>query len=98
MSDHARYHFSVTVHTDDLPVVGCLRALADFSQRIGNKRISWGGTKDDDWRRDGNRVTFRFSTNQYREGFLSEVQRLLPTELWRAATIRDDDPATPQAR
>ena len=49
---HAMYKHSVTIHTDDLAVVNCLRALSELSQRTGNNRISWGGTKDRDWKRD----------------------------------------------
>jgi hypothetical protein len=41
--EHSDYRFSVTTRTDDLAVVGCLRALADFGQKSGNKRIAWGG-------------------------------------------------------
>jgi hypothetical protein len=67
MTDHALHRFSITIHTDDLAVVGCLRALAKFSQKTGNNQIPWGGTKDRDWRRDGRRVTFRFSAAQYRD-------------------------------
>jgi hypothetical protein len=55
--EHSDYRFSVTSRTDDLAVVGCLRALADFSQKSGNKRIAWGGTTDAYWRRNGHSVT-----------------------------------------
>ena len=53
MPDHLRYRFSVTIHTDDLAIAGCLRALAKFSQKQGNKNIPWGGTNDKVWKRDG---------------------------------------------
>jgi hypothetical protein len=96
VTSHADHKFSITIHTDDLALVGCARALAMFSQKRGNNKIVWGGTKDDDWRRDGHRVTFRFSDPAYREGFLSELRRLLPADLWSEASRRDDDPAKPQ--
>jgi hypothetical protein len=96
MVDHSDYKFSVTLHSNDLAVVNCLRSLADFSQKEGNKRIAWGGTKDTDWKRDRNRVTFRFTTSQYRDGFKEEVERLLPRDLWTITGTRDDDPAQPQ--
>lgn len=98
MVDHARYRFSVTIHSDDLAVVGCLRALSQFSQKKGNNRIPWGGTKNADWKRDGNEVTFRFSGVAYREGFLVEASRLLPRSLWQLVGQSDDDPAKPQGR
>ncbi len=96
MSDHPQHKFSVTVHTDDLAIVGCLRALSKFSQKTGNNQIPWGGTKDDDWKRAGHQVTFRFSTVQYRDGFLAELKRLLPSALWKVTATNDADPARPQ--
>ena len=96
MTDHAQHRFSITIYTDDLAVVGCLRALAKFSQKRGNNQIPWGGTKDRDWQRDHHRVTFRFSGPEYRDGFVSEAQRLLPQSIWQLDDTRDDDPAIPQ--
>jgi hypothetical protein len=96
MSDHHLHRYSVTIKSNDLAVVGCLRSLAQFSQKSGNNRIPWGGTKDADWRRDGNAVTFRFTSADYRAAFLSEAERLLPKALWAVATTSDSDPATPQ--
>ena len=93
---HSTYRFSVAVRSDDLAVVNCLRSLAQFSQKTGNNRLPWGGTKDDDWKRDGNTVTFRFTSPSYRNGFLAEARRLLPVDLWHVAGERDDDPARPQ--
>jgi hypothetical protein len=96
MSEHQKYKFSVTIHTDDLAIVGCLRALSKFSQKTGNNQIPWGGTKGSDWKRAGNKVTFHFSAPQYRAGFLAELKRLLPGELWSVAATSDDHPARPQ--
>ncbi len=48
MSHHSEHRFSITVETEDLAVVYCLRFLADFAQATGNSRIAWGGTKDGD--------------------------------------------------
>ena len=94
---HSAYKFSVTIQSDDLAVVNCLRSLSQYSQQSGNNRIPWGGTKDQDWKRDGNKVTFRFTTPEYRSGFLAEAKRLLPNSLWFVASQRDNDPASPQA-
>ena len=95
MSQHSIYKYSITIYTDDLALVGCLRALSKFGQRTGNNNIPWGGTKDKDWRRDKKRVTFRFSCPDYRDGFVSEIRRLLPEDLWQEVQRSDDDPATP---
>ncbi len=98
MSNHQLYKFSVTVETHDLAVVACLRSLAEHSQKTVNNRIPWGGTKEPDWRRSGHRVTFHFSTPEYRKGFLSEITRLLPASLFAAVAESDDDPAKSQSR
>ena len=52
MSDHKDYKFSITVHSEDLAVVNCLRSLSQYSQKTSNNRIPWGGTKDADWKND----------------------------------------------
>ena len=95
MTTHADHRFSITVSTHDLAVVNCLRSLSKFSQKTGNNNIPWGGTKDTDWLRDGYRVTFHFSSAEYRSGFVSEVERLLPRVLWTEVSRSDHDPATP---
>lgn len=95
---HADHKYSITVQTDDLAVVGCLRALAKYSQKVGNNQIPWGGTKNKDWKRDHRHVTFRFSAPEYRNCFLSEVERLLPKASWKLIGTSDDDPASPQRR
>ena len=94
---HAAYKFSITVHSDDLAVVNCLRSLSQYSQQSGNNRIPWGGTKDQDWKRDERTVTFRFTTPAFRSGFLTEAQRLLPQGLWSVVRQSDNDPASPQS-
>ncbi len=93
---HSTYRYSVTVQSEDLAVVNCLRSLSQFSQKTGNNRIPWGGTKDEDWKRGGSCVTFRFTTADYRAGFLAEAARLLPKELWSVVRQNDNDPAKPQ--
>ncbi len=95
---HYEYRYSVTIYSEDKAVVNCLRAPSQYSQRTGNNRIPWGGTKDGDWKRDGACVTFRFSSADYRVGFLSEVKRLLPHNLWSVARQNDNDPASPQPK
>jgi hypothetical protein len=94
---HRDYRFSVTVHSEDRAVVNCLRALSQISQREGNVRIPWGGTKDADWERDGGKVTFRFTSPGYRQGFIEVAERVLRTGLWREVARSDSDPASPQS-
>jgi len=98
MTNHSDHKYSITVHTDELPIVGCLRALSKYSQRTGNNQIPWGGTKDKDWERDHHQVTFHFSSAEYRDLFVREALRLFQPDLWRELARRDNDPAKPQTR
>ena len=97
MSQHNKYHYSVTMHTSDEAVLHCLRALSQYAQRNGNVRIPWGGTSKDNWILHNHCVTFRFSKPEYRKIFIKEVSCLLPKALWRIINENDNDPATPQA-
>lgn len=94
MTRHADHKVSVTIQTDDLAVVNCLRALSKYSQKTGNNNIPWGGTKDRDWKAQHHQLTFHFSDPAYRDGFLSELKRLLPKSLWNETDRDDNDPAT----
>jgi hypothetical protein len=93
---HSLDRFAVKCPTPDLPVVYCLRAIAEHSQKEINPRIAWGGTKDADWQRDGACVTFRFSSPQNRESFVQTATRLLPRDSWAEVSRSDDDPARAQ--
>jgi len=95
MTTHADHKFSVTIQADDLAVVNCLRALSKYSQKTGNNNIPWGRTKDRDWKVQCHQLTFHFSDPDYRDGFLSELRRLLPKSLWKETDRDDNDPATP---
>ena len=93
MTVHSDHRFSITVYSDDLAIIGCLRALAQFAQASGNNRIAWGNTKESDWKAAGNRVTFRFTTAAYRESFLDHARRLLLKDSWTPEGRSDNDPA-----
>lgn len=97
MSTHNDFHYSVTIHTDDLALLGCLRALSQHAQATGNARIPWGGTKREDWERKNHHATFHFTCEGYRDDFLSHARRLLPPNLWNVTAQKDDDPASPQS-
>lgn len=95
MNQHAAYKYSITIYTDDLAVVYCLRTLSQYSQKTGNNRVTSGNTKKSDWDSNNHRVTLRFSNPEYREGFVSEIKRLLPKDLWAEDSRSDNDPAKP---
>ena len=94
---HSDHHFSIQVQTNDLAVLYCLRALADYSQEKGNTRITWGGTSREDWRRNNNRVKFHFSEDKYRARFVAESKRVLPEGTWQVIKQSDSDPAIPKS-
>ncbi len=98
MTTHADHCYSITVYTAKLEVLQCLRALADFAQVIGNKRIVWGNTKKSDWKANGNQVTFHFSKPGYRDDFVVTAQHLLPIDSWREVKRSDANPAQPARR
>ena len=93
MTRHSEYHYSVTIKTDDEGIVSCLRALSQYTQLTGNKRIPWGGTGKSNWVRDGRCVTFFFSEPEYRRIFIKEISRLLPKALLEK--IKEDDNKIP---
>lgn len=97
MSQHDEFHYSLTVRTDDLAVLHCLRALSQHAQKTGNKRIPWGGTKESDWKKSGHCVTFHFTSRTYRSDFVAQLDRLLPKHLWENIRENDLDPAVPQS-
>jgi hypothetical protein len=97
MSTHADHRFSIRVQTDDIAVLYCLRALADYSQETGNTRITWGGTKKEDWERSGRSVVFRFTRPTYRTRFIKEASRVLPAGSWAKVAENDNDPALPRS-
>jgi hypothetical protein len=95
---HADHYFSVRVRTANLAAAYCLRAIADFAQQTGNSRIAWGGTTDDSWKQSGGIMTFYFSAEKYRGGFLEAASRLLPQNSWHEDSQPDSVAATPRSR
>ena len=88
MIKHAGRQFSATLSTPDLALVGCLRALAEFSQTSSDDPC---GAEENNWRAAGQKVTFRFATALDRALFKNEVRRLLPAHLVRFYAESDDD-------
>ena len=95
MAQHDAYHYSVTVHTDDVWVLACLRGLSFQAQATGNRSIPWGGTGEKEWNGSGHQITYRFTSEAYRSNFISEVERLLSGR-WIQVDVNDSDPARPR--
>lgn len=93
MSLHKDHKFSITIHTNDIAILYCLRALADYAQKTGNTRITWGGTTKNNWKKNNNTVTFRFTKSGYWVDFNEEAKRVLPTNSWEQRGESDNDPA-----
>ncbi len=98
MSDeeYQRCHFSITCFTEDPAVVHCLRALCHFAEDGVKPQIAWGGTRIPEWLTAGKQITLRFSSPDYRDCFVHEATRLLPTGSWREIRRNDNDPAKRQ--
>ncbi len=94
-SMHAKYHYSITCHTDDRAVMYCLRSLTHFSEHSSQKNIGWGGTNDAVWERSGHQITLRFTSPAYRDAFRSKANELLGGR-WSEVRTSDNDPATPK--
>lgn len=92
---HWKYKYSITIHSDDYPLVAAIRGLAWFCQQDGNKQIAWGGTKKDDWEEGQHQITFHFDCIKYRDNFEREMARLF-TSGWKKIKQSDNDPANPQ--
>ena len=93
ISLHKDHKFSITIHTTDVAILYCLRALADYSQKTGNTRITWGGTTKNNWKSNNNAVTFRFTKSDYRVDFIKEVKRILAKNSWQIEGESDNNPA-----
>ena len=93
MTEHADHRFSATLCSRDLALIGCLRALAEFSEQTGSDTVLGQDAGEKDWRAAGQKVTFRFSTALYRDLFKNEVRRLLPANLVRFVAVSDNDPS-----
>jgi hypothetical protein len=91
MTKHVEHRFSATLSSRDLALIGCLRALADFSQR----NLSRESTEERNWRAAGQKVTFDFARALDRDLFKNEVRRLMPARLVRFHPENDNDPAKP---
>jgi hypothetical protein len=96
MTEHADHRFSATLSTPDLALIGCLRALAEFSEQTGSDTVPGEDAGEKDWRAAGQKVTFRFYRALYRDLFKNEVRRLLPANLVRFDAESDDAPIMPQ--
>ena len=56
MTERSDHRFSATLSSPDLAVIGCMQALAKFSQETGNNVIPCEGTEEKDWRAAGQKV------------------------------------------
>jgi hypothetical protein len=91
----ARYRFSATLITDDAAVLHCLIGLSHWAQR-GEKypQIAWRGCGEKDWRSQGGRVTFRFTSPERRTEWHAKATELLSGK-WALISTSDNDPASP---
>lgn len=92
-TNHAQYHFSITVHTVDVAVLHCLRALCQHWAGGPYPQMGWGGSDQVTWKVNNNNVVLRFASDTGRASFLKDAQRLL-AGYWSEVSRKDDDPAS----
>lgn len=92
---HARYHFSITVQTDDVAVLHCLRALCQHWAGGQYPQMGWGGSDQGTWKSSNGKVVLRFATAAGRTSFVSDARRLLGQH-WLEVSRSDTDPASPR--
>jgi len=97
-AEYLRCRFSVTVFTDDLAVVHCLRSLCEYAEEGVRGQIGWGGTTKSNWVKNGNQITLRFSNPSFREVFLAKAKSLLAPNSWYEVSRSDNNPATRQRK
>lgn len=85
MSQHKYFNYSITIHSDDLALITSMRALAWFCQNEINRQIAVAGAKEEDWDREGHKVTFFFTSEHNRTVFLDESKRLFRPE-WKISS------------
>ena len=95
MTTHAIYKYSIAVKTDDPAILHCLRALAYYAQGTGRKGTTVLKTGESNWRASKQQVTFRFTDPAFRDRFIKDASRILPTGSWSVSGQSDADPARP---
>lgn len=78
MAKREDYIHTITVKTEDITILYCLRSIAHLSQETGNTQIPWAGTTRKIWIEQGNKVVFRFTDEKYKNKFINEAKRILP--------------------
>jgi hypothetical protein len=91
MTAHEQFRYSVTCHSDDKPVIYCLRAIAHFAEHHPQKNIAWGGTGDDDWERNEHCITLRFTHAEFRKIFRDVANDLLAGR-WTETACSENNP------
>ena len=94
MGKHHLFRFSVRVESDDIYIIAALRGLTWQCQETVSRQIPWANTGREDWKRDGNQVTFHFTSAEYRSDFLREAHNLLP-DGWKEKGQDNNNPAKP---
>jgi hypothetical protein len=91
MAENADYHYSVTIHTDSLAILYCLRGLSMFAQKTGNVYKPWGAASKAQWLGHHHIVKFYFTTEQYRSDFEEAANDILAGR-WIKVGDSVDDP------
>jgi glycyl-tRNA synthetase alpha subunit len=91
MVQNADYHYSITVHTDNLAILYCLRALSMYAQRTGNLYKPWKKASKDSWEQQHHDVPLHFTSAQFRQDFEQAANEILAGR-WSKVGENDNDP------
>lgn len=91
MAENAEYHFSVTIHTDSLAILYCLRGLSMYAQKKGNVYKPWGRASKSQWQDHNRIVKFYFTSKQFRDDFEASSNDILAGR-WTKISDHDADP------
>ena len=91
MSQKESFHFSVTIHSNNMALIAAMRGLAWWCQPEICRQTSVYGTTEPEWKRDGNKVTFHFTSESNRRAFIEESKKLFPAN-WEIAHQKENDP------
>ena len=91
MGQKDRFRFSVTVLSDDLPVIAAMCGLAWFCQPEICRQTAVFRTTEDDWKRDSHHVTFHYTSEGNRQSFITESKRSFLGS-WEITNQKSNDP------
>jgi hypothetical protein len=90
MEQREHFTFSVSVQSGDFFMISGMRGLAWRCQSEINRQIAVKGTTEPNWKRNGNKAIFFFTSPSNRELFVEQARRLFQSG-WKEVSRKNDD-------